>query len=234
LDYNPIMRRVTLTFDNGPTPGITERVLEVLDRAGLRCTFFVIGRKLAAPGAAALMQAAHAAGHWIGNHTLTHSVALGDRPDVTYAAAEIGETQALLGAYASPEKLFRPYGNSGLIGPHLLSRAATSYLLAGGYTTVLWNAVPGDWKDPEGWVDRCMAQVAAQDWSVVVLHDVATGCLARLPALLQRLVDLGVTFEQELPDSVILTRGGRVVNLDPAYVADGQAGTNSIATPFMQ
>ena len=214
------MRRVTLTFDNGPTPGVTERVLEILDRAGLRCIFFVIGRKLGDPAAAALMQAAHGAGHRIGNHTLTHSVALGDRPDAAYAAEEIGATQALLGEYARPEKLFRPYGNSGLIGPHLLSEAATSYLLEGGYTTVLWNSVPGDWKDPDGWVDRCLAQIAAQDWSVVVLHDVAIGCLARLPELLKRLADLGVTFEQALPDSVILTRGGRVVNLDPAYVAD--------------
>jgi peptidoglycan/xylan/chitin deacetylase (PgdA/CDA1 family) len=215
------MRQVTLTFDNGPTPGVTERVLEILDRAGLLCTFFVIGRKLADPAAAALMQAAHAAGHWIGNHTLTHSVALGDRPDAAYAAAEIGETQALLGGCARPEKLFRPYGNSGLTGPHLLSPAAVSYLLAGGYTTVLWNSVPGDWKDPDGWVETCLAQVTAQDWPVVVLHDVAAGCLARLPDLLERLDRLGVRFQQRFPDSVILTQAGRVVNLDPAYVASG-------------
>jgi peptidoglycan/xylan/chitin deacetylase (PgdA/CDA1 family) len=215
------MRRVTLTFDNGPTPGVTERVLEILDRAGLRCIFFVIGQKLRDPAAAALMRTAHAAGHWIGNHTLTHSVALGDRLDAGYAAAEIGETQALLGGHARPDKLFRPYGNSGLIGPHLLSQAAVSYLRAGGYTTVLWNSVPGDWKDPDGWVDRCIAQVAAQDWAVVVLHDVAVGCLARLPELLERLGDLDVTFEQGFPESVILTQAGRVANLDPAYVASG-------------
>jgi peptidoglycan/xylan/chitin deacetylase (PgdA/CDA1 family) len=215
------MRRVTLTFDNGPTPGVTERVLEILDRAGLLCTFFVIGQKVRDPVAAALMHAAHAAGHWIGNHTLTHSVALGDRLDAAYAALEIGETEGLLGPYARPEKLFRPYGNSGLTGPHLFSRAALSYLLTGGYSTVLWNSVPGDWKDPVGWVDRCVAQVTAQDWSVVVLHDVAAGCLARLPELLARLRDIGVVFEQRFPDSVIVTRDGRVGNLDPAFIADG-------------
>jgi peptidoglycan/xylan/chitin deacetylase (PgdA/CDA1 family) len=214
------MRRVTLTFDNGPTPGVTEGVLEILERAGLRCTFFVIGQKLRNPAAAALMHAAHAAGHWIGNHTLTHSVALGDRPDAGYAAAEIGETEALLGDRTRPEKLFRPYGNSGLTGPHLLSPAAVSYLLAGGYTTVLWNSVPGDWKDPDGWVDTCLAQVTAQDWPVVVLHDVAVGCLGRLPDLLDRLRDTDVVFEQRFPDSVILTQAGRVVNLDPAYIAN--------------
>jgi peptidoglycan/xylan/chitin deacetylase (PgdA/CDA1 family) len=215
------MRRVTLTFDNGPTPGVTERVLEHLDRAGLRCTFFVIGRKLVDPAAAALMRQAHEAGHWIGNHTLTHSVAFGDRPDAAYARLEIGETQARLGALVRPEKLFRPYGNSGQIGPHLLSRAATEYLLAERYCTLIWNSVPGDWKDPDGWVDRCVEQVSAQDWAVTVLHDIAEGCLPRLPELLRRLQDMGVIFEQNFPDSVILTRGGRIANLDPAYIADG-------------
>lgn len=36
--------RVTLTFDNGPTPGVTERVLDILAQARLRSTFFVIGK----------------------------------------------------------------------------------------------------------------------------------------------------------------------------------------------
>jgi hypothetical protein len=37
---------------------------------------------------------------------------------------------------------------------------------------VLWNAVPGDWKDPE-WVETALRQVARRDWTVLVLHDVA-------------------------------------------------------------
>jgi len=143
------MHRVTLTFDNGPTPGVTDRVLQVLDRAGIRATFFVIGGKLENPSAAALMREAHGAGHWIGNHTLTHMVALGDRHDPGYAEAEIGEAQIRIGEFSHPEKLFRPYGNDGLIGPHLLSRAAVSYLLEHDYWCVLWNCVSGDWR--AGW-----------------------------------------------------------------------------------
>ena len=82
-------RRVTLTFDNGPTPGVTERVLDILGEAGVLATFFVIGRKLDAPAAFTLMKQAHAAGHWIGNHTLSHTVALGDRLEPAYAVNEI-------------------------------------------------------------------------------------------------------------------------------------------------
>jgi peptidoglycan/xylan/chitin deacetylase (PgdA/CDA1 family) len=213
-------RRVTLTFDNGPTAGITERVLEILERQGIRSTFFVIGRNLIDPGAASLARQAHAAGHWIGNHTFSHSVAFGDRPEADFAEHEIATTQRAIGELSHPNKLFRPYGNSGLIGRHLLSRPAIDYLLANRLQTVLWNSVPGDWRDAAGWVETCIAEVLENEWSVVVLHDIETGCLPRLPELLQRLNDLGVVYEQDFPESVILTRDGRTVNLSSEYVSD--------------
>ena len=213
-------RRVTLTFDNGPTPGVTEHVLDILGQARILATFFVIGRNLDDPAAARLMKQAHSAGHWIGNHTLSHTVALGDRPDLAYAVDEIEGAQQRIGEFAHPEKLFRPYGNSGLIGPHLLSRAALDYLLAQKFRTVIWNNVPGDWRDPSGWVDGCIAQVSAQAWSVVVLHDIVSGCLARLPELLRRLGDLGVAYVQDFPDAVTLTRAGRIVSASQSCIAD--------------
>jgi peptidoglycan/xylan/chitin deacetylase (PgdA/CDA1 family) len=214
------MKRATLSFDNGPTPDVTDRVLAILERAGIRTTVFVIGQKLDDPAARALMRQAHAAGHWIGNHTLTHTIALGDRPDAAYAATEIGETQARIGAFAPPTKLFRPYGKSGLTGPHLFSRAAKAYLLEERYCTVLWNSAPGDWRDPDGWVARCVADVEAQDWPAIVLHDIAGACLARLPELLERLAALDVAWRQDFPEGVVMTRDGETVNLRDAYVAD--------------
>ena len=213
-------RRVTLTFDNGPTPDVTGRVLDILAGQRILTTFFVIGRKLGEPAAVSLTQQAHAAGHWIGNHTFSHTVALGDRPDRAHALSEIEGAQARIGRFSHPEKLFRPYGNSGRLGPHLLSRAALDHLVAQNYRTIIWNNLPGDWRDPDGWVESCMAQVSSLDWSVVVLHDIEGGCLARLPELLRRLEDLGVRFEQDFPDAVTLTRGGRIVSLPESYVAD--------------
>lgn len=214
-------RRLTLTFDNGPTPGITERVLDILARHGLQATFFVIGRQLRDPAAAALLPTIQQAGHRIGNHTLNHHVALGDRPDAAYAHAEIDEAQALIGMYAGAEKLFRPYGNDGLLGPHLFSRAALSHLRNNGYTSVLWNLVPGDWRNPDGWDANCDAALASIDWPVIVLHDVESCCLARLPSFLARIADLGYAVEQGFPDSVVVTRGGRFVTLTDSMVADG-------------
>jgi peptidoglycan/xylan/chitin deacetylase (PgdA/CDA1 family) len=206
------MKRVTLTFDNGPVPGITEGVLEILSARRIPATFFVIGERLGTAAGRALAERAHSEGHWIGNHSLTHSVPLGENADAEYARREIEETQKQIGEFAHREKLFRPMGGGGAIGPHLLSRAALDCLRAGEYTCVLWSSVPGDWKDQEGWVERCLADVAAQDWATVVLHDVENASLARLAEFLDRLAALDVEYRQDFSDDVVMLRRGAIVS----------------------
>jgi peptidoglycan/xylan/chitin deacetylase (PgdA/CDA1 family) len=206
------VKRVTLTFDNGPTPGITEHVLDILSARRIQTTFFVVGEKLLRPGGRALADRAHSEGHWIGNHSMTHSVPLGEKPDADYAQREIEETQNLIGEIAHADKLFRPMGGGGLIGPHLLSRAALQLLQEGKYSCVLWSSVPGDWKDQDGWVDRCISETAGRNWTVVVLHDVENASLRRLPEFLDRLDLLGVEFRQDFPEHVMITRRGEVIS----------------------
>ena len=206
------VKQVTLTFDNGPTPGVTEHILEILSARAIKTTFFVVGDRLAKSGGQELAVSAHSRGHWIGNHSLTHSVPLGEKPEAEYARREIEETQKLIGDLAHPDKLFRPMGGGGSIGPHLLSRAALQLLREGRYTSVLWSSVPGDWRDLDGWVDRCVSEVAGRDWTVVVLHDVQNAALPRLPEFLDRLDSLGVAFRQDFPEDVVITRDGEVVS----------------------
>ena len=204
------LKRVTLTFDNGPTPGITERVLDILSARGIQTTFFVVGEKLLGPGGRDLAIRAHSEGHWIGNHSLTHSAPLGEKPGAEYARREIEETQGLIGELAHADKFFRPMGGGGLIGPHLLSRAALQVLQSGKYTCVLWSSVPGDWKDQDGWVERCISEVAGREWTVVVLHDIDNACLARLPEFLDRLEAMEIEIRQDFPEDVVMTRRGQV------------------------
>jgi hypothetical protein len=52
------------------------------------------------------------------------------------------------------------------------------------------------------------------------LHDIERGCLPRLPELIQRLNNLGVIYAQDFPESVVLTRAGKTVNMSPTYVGD--------------
>ena len=119
----------------------------MLAERGIAATFFVVGRKLATRAGQAVATRARAEGHVLGNHTFFHLTPLGlASPEA--AAQEIGATQDLLGDLA-PERLFRPVGGHGGLGRHLLSPAARDLLVAGGYTCVLWNALPDDWDTPE-------------------------------------------------------------------------------------
>ncbi len=76
-------------------------------------------------------------------------------------------------------------------------------------------------------MEACLAAAAAEEWGVIVLHDIADACAARLPELIARLNEMGVLWEQAFPDSVVLTRRGEIVSLIPSSVADGVAAGNA-------
>jgi len=174
----------------------------VLAAHGLRATFFVVGEPLREHRA--LAERAHAEGHWIGNHTLTHPRPLGesDRP-----LEEIAATQAELGPLVHPFRFFRPSGAGGAIEPGLLSAAAVDALVAGAYTCVLWNSVPGDWRS-SSWVETALEDIATRDWTCLVLHDVAGACADRLDEFLSR-VDAEV--KQGFPGECVPIMRGRVM-----------------------
>lgn len=204
------MRRVTLTFDNGPTPDITPYVLDVLAERSLPALFFVVGKNLGHPSSRPTLERARAAGHGVGNHSMHHAVPLGEDATADAVEREIVAPQALLGDLAGPDRLFRPFGKGGLLGPHLLSRRALDHLCAERYTVALWNSVPHDWDDPTGWPEQARADVETLDHTVLVLHDLPTGAMRALPGFLDSLLDDGVSFGLDLPDSCAPIRDGEV------------------------
>jgi len=204
------VRQVMLTFDNGPTPDVTPYVLDVLAERHLPATFFAVGDRLSHPSARPLLERARSEGHQVGNHSMHHRVPLGEDPSPDAVEREIVAAQQALGALAGPTRLFRPFGKGGDLGPHLFSRRALDHLCAGGYTVVLWNSVPHDWDDPTGWSDRARADIDATDRTVLVLHDLPTGAMQALPAFLDRVLDDGVAFDLDVPDSCAPVRDGVV------------------------
>jgi peptidoglycan/xylan/chitin deacetylase (PgdA/CDA1 family) len=170
------MASVTLSFDNGPEPAVTPLVLDTLSRHGIKATFFVIGWKLQALEGQALIARARREGHWVGNHTYSHTVPLG-KLDPAAGIAEITRAEALIGPHAMPNPLFRPYGEGGILDQRVLSPAAVTHLSANGYTCISRNAIPRDWEDPAGWVETALSQIAAQDETLMVLHDIPSGAI---------------------------------------------------------
>ncbi len=193
------MSRVHLSFDNGPHPVGTPLILEVLRRRGLQATFFVLGRELATPEGRALAEQIVHEGHRLGNHSWSHQTPLGEDPGWDAVERELAGTQVLLDALWTGPRWFRPFGGGGKLGPHLFSPQSVEWLVQNEVTAVLWNSVPGDWLDAEGWVDVALADAERLEHDLVVLHDIVPEAMAHLDRFLGELADRGHTITEALP-----------------------------------
>jgi peptidoglycan/xylan/chitin deacetylase (PgdA/CDA1 family) len=207
----PRGRRVTLTFDNGPTPGVTDEVLDLLAERSLRAFFFVVANRVDGDAVArALLTRMVRDCHRVGNHSLTHGRPLGELPE-EQTVAEIATAHDVLREFTGESFLFRPWGTEGQLDRRCLNRTAVEYLVSGEHTCVLWNSVPRDWADPVGWVDRALTDVGTREHTVVVIHDVPSGAMRGLPRFLDELDREGVAVTDELPDECVPIVGGRLV-----------------------
>jgi peptidoglycan-N-acetylglucosamine deacetylase len=147
-----------LTFDDGPDPRFTPRLLEVLDKHGAHATFFMLGAM--ASRRPDLVRQVAEKGHAIGNHTFDHtSVPLISRSE---RWRQIKACARALAPYEA--RLFRPpYGQRDL------GSCLDSAIL--GYTVISWNAHAFDWLDHNAeWMAKHMiAQI--RPGSIVTLHD---------------------------------------------------------------
>jgi hypothetical protein len=87
-------------------------------------------------------------------------------------------------------------------------------------TIVLWSALPRDWNDPDGWVERALAQIAAQPWSLMVLHDLPTGAMRHLDRFLGLVADRGGRVRQDFPPDCLPMIDGRLTQPLDRYLAE--------------
>ena len=191
---------LALTFDDGPDATWTPRILDVLEKAHVPATFFVIGENaLEHPG---LLQRIVAGGSELGNHSYTHPnmATLGPRE----TALQLNVTQRLVQAYTGRDlKLFRaPYfgdaepTTADELEPALAAQRA-------GYTIVGLHVDPNDWQRPGAdaivrqVVDQVHAASPTNAANVILLHD-GGGDRAQPVAALPRLIAIlraqGYTF----------------------------------------
>jgi peptidoglycan/xylan/chitin deacetylase (PgdA/CDA1 family) len=215
MEHKRIMGRLTLTFDNGPAPEITSLVLDVLKKHDVRATFFVIGENLERPGARAMVKRAKAEGHWIGNHSLTHRISLGNAPTENFFEEEVLRTFDALGDLAHPDRLFRPFCNAGLLDRQVFKKSDIKQMSDAGITCVLFNSVPRDWEHADAWVSRSLTELKTKPWTTIVLHDIygyPPGVDVRAMLQFDRFMSLakdeGHEFIQDFsPDCVPIRRG---------------------------
>jgi peptidoglycan/xylan/chitin deacetylase (PgdA/CDA1 family) len=170
--------KVVLTFDDGPNPECTPRILDALARERVTAVFFVVGQLVEAPGGLALLRRAVGEGHLIGNHTFSH-------PRLTELSpgevrSQILRTHELIAEFEPKAKLFRPP-----FGAYNSSINAIAGEL--NYKTVLWNVSFEDWlpeNQPAAWVESAMKQIAGHHLSICLGHDL-TYTAEHLPRLLE-------------------------------------------------
>ena len=164
----PPAARIALTFDDGPDPKWTPRVLRVLTRHHARATFFMVGAKVARHPA--LVRRVRRAGNEIGSHTFTHTNL--SRVGRVRSAVELSLTQtALAGAVGINTSLLRlPYSSepsSSTTGEVAAARRAAGY----GYLVVFATNDPEDWRRPGAAVIANRSLPEGSAGAVIMLHD---------------------------------------------------------------
>ena len=195
--------KLALTFDDGPNPDTTPRVLDVLRKYNIKATFFLIGENMV--GNESLVKRILRDGHAIGNHTFTHPH-LGEL-NAGQIRREILKTERLLKHFhLTGARLTRfPYGES--------SCTAEKIAESRHYNIVGWHADSCDWSfqdglpdgqcigdenlrdrfrnDYEGWLDF---QLAGPRGGVVLMHDSQPFTADHVEGLIQHWISEGYSF----------------------------------------
>jgi peptidoglycan/xylan/chitin deacetylase (PgdA/CDA1 family)/sulfur carrier protein ThiS len=183
-------RDVALTFDDGPWPKDTQRVIAVLRRFHVPATFFMVGNLVQRYPHVA--RAVAEAGFAVGDHSYDHPVspALADLTDQRIAA-EIGDAKGALTSVGASPTLFRPPGGS--YDDFVVQEARRE-----GMRVVLWSVDPQDWRSnvtAKEVTRRVLRHV--EPGSIILLHDGgddAAHTIKALPAIIRGIRKMGLGF----------------------------------------
>ncbi|MEA3504146.1 MAG: polysaccharide deacetylase family protein [Bacteroidota bacterium] len=176
-------KKIFLTFDDGPTPGVTEEVLSLLEKHQAKATFFLIGDKAARyPD---LVLKIREAGHTIGNHTYNHLKGWKTNSDIYLQNIE--KCNSILNS-----SLFRP--------PYGKIKSSQIRALKKQYHIIMWSVLSGDF-DRSITPQQCYSNVEKNTTkgSIIVFHDSEKAkerMLYALPKTLEKLSSQGYSFDK--------------------------------------
>ncbi len=176
---------IAMTFDDGPHPRNTPRLLEMLRQRNIKATFYVVGTN--SKRYPDMLREMVAEGHEIGNHTVNH---LGlSRLSADKIRRELGGAhEAVLSATGVPPTTVRPpYGS--------VTKAQKQWIFDEfGYTTVLWSVDPRDWQRPGVSVVARRIVEGARNGSIILAHDIHKPTIDAMPSALDELLRRGYRF----------------------------------------
>lgn len=180
-------KTIALTFDDGPHPEKTEKILEVLDKYGIKATFFIIGEN--AEQNPDIVKKISEMGHEIGNHTYDHKSIYklsGERILQSVKKCE----DIIKNITGSKTTLFRPPEG-------YLDDTIASSMLGQGYDVILWRVDTYDWqgKSAEAIYSSVVKNVKCGD--IILMHDYISrksNTAQALDMIIPTLIDKGYEF----------------------------------------
>ncbi len=213
---------VAMTFDDGPHPRHTPRLLNILKQRNIKATFYVVGNLVQShPEIVARMVRE---GHEVANHTWNH-------PDITKLSdqrtrSELQRTaQAIHKACGIYPRTFRPpYGA-------ITERHRQWIHRDFGYPTITWNVDPKDWQRPGPSVVASRLVSGARKGSILLAHDIHSGTISAMPSALDQLLARGfrfVTVTQLINASALRVESSEQ---GPEISGEGLAGVENLTEP---
>lgn len=176
---------IAITFDDGPHPKNTPRLLDILAARNVKATFYVIGRSVDLHPS--VLRRTVAEGHEIGNHSHTHRLL--SKLSSSEVRQEMQRCQEAVGRAAGVgmRTMRPPYGG-------LLQSQRELVHSEFGYPTILWSVDPLDWKRPGPSVVTSRILAGTTAGGIVLAHDLHSQTVDAMPATLDGLLRKGFNF----------------------------------------
>jgi len=179
-------RALALTFDDGPHPEWTPATLDMLARAGVRATFFLIGRE--AQKHPEIVRRIVAEGHAVGGHSFDHTVITGQSP--TELVDDLARCRdAIADACGTVTRLFRPPKGE-------VSFGSIRTVCRAGFTLVHWSKTYSDYRhDGATALMARIERLGAEDRDILLFHDNNRHTVEALERAVPRWTGAGRRFE---------------------------------------
>jgi peptidoglycan/xylan/chitin deacetylase (PgdA/CDA1 family) len=188
-------KEVVLTFDDGPLPPYTNRVLDTLAAECVKATFFMVGRQARAfPD---MVRRIYNEGHTIASHSQNHPLIFTRLP-MAAAEKEIEDGRGSVAAALGDERALAPFFRFPGLGR---SNAIEGYLAAHGIMTWSADFLADDWRriTAQQVLTRALDRLDRKGKGVLLLHDIQPRTALALPALLKALKARGYRIVQVVP-----------------------------------
>lgn len=207
---------LAMTFDDGPHPSLTPKLLDILKERNIKCTFFLIGQQIKMyPN---IVRRMVAEGHEIANHTWTHCSLTSRSDDQIRKELKQSEDAVFEVAGVRPQLVRPPYG---AINARIKDLMFSEF----GYSTIMWSVDPQDWRRPGVSVVTSRLVSGAHPGAIMLAHDIHPPTITAMPAVFDQLLAQGYQFvtvsqllnmeKASMPVGVIVRPAAPVGEKDP-------------------